>query len=307
MSPPKIYVLWDPARPLFIAARRIFVTIAIEGWGMEIGKKIFTAMVLMTLAACAPSGPGAQGTAENAQVGAGIIGGQEVPANSPVLRHIVGLYDTARGSICTGTLISNQAVLTAAHCIARNPRTMIVIFSPVLSKAPREQTRPVTGAAISSLRNQNRAPENQGDIAVVRFQGDIPTNYKPLPILPYTHGRILRPGTLTLLAGYGVSNGVNNTGSGTLRMVSVRIAQGQFSLTEILVDQTKGFGACRGDSGGPAIVFLGGQAYVWGVTSRGVNDPNNDCSQYGAYTNASIFADWIRQSAEQLNLAAGGR
>lgn len=256
-----------------------------------------------TLSACAPNGPQVHGAADQTELSSGIINGQDIQPGNPMARSFVAVYDTAAGALCTGTLIGNNLVLTAAHCVAQNPMTMAVIFQTDLNNGQinKEMVRRVDGAlanaAYAQRKNQNT---NTGDIALVHFQGVMPVAYQAVPLLTRDRASLLRQGQLTLLAGYGISNGVTKTGSGVLRATSIRIADPNFSQTEVKLDQTHGTGACHGDSGGPAILFIGSQAYVWGVTSRGDSDPNNDCSKYVIYTNASAYQDWISGAAQAL-------
>lgn len=265
---------------------------------MKAFKLLFAASLSIALGACSPNN-----VAENVQTlgqeTSSIIGGTEVAADHQSIRHIVALYDFDSGALCTGTLLGNNLVLTAAHCIGKDPKKMAIFFgNKVHQNAPRA---PVLAVEISPLWESNQfKPYNTGDIALVLFGGPTPEAFQGLPVLPEQYARVLRKGTLVLMLGYGISDGVNKTGSGTLRMVSARVADEKFSATEVVIDQTQGKGACHGDSGGPAIVFVGGQAHVWGVTSRSVGDPDDHCSQYAAYTNATVYLTWIREASARL-------
>ncbi|MBX2987698.1 MAG: trypsin-like serine protease [Bdellovibrionaceae bacterium] len=256
------------------------------------------------LAACAPSTT--RKISDTADISSGIMNGIEVPPDFPLARHVVAIrIVTPQGSgICTGTLLDKNLVLTAAHCAPANAK-LFVVFSTTVT--PQAESRPVDGFIVSpqwaSNQNQRR---NTGDIALLHFTGPQPATHRPLPILPAPHQRILREGTLVMLAGYGRNNVQPGqpTGSGILRRASTRLAKGVFSETEILVEHTDGRGACNGDSGGPAIVFLGGQAYVWGVTSRGIPT----CDQGAVYTNAATYELWVKKTIDELTRRErGGR
>ncbi len=72
-------------------------------------------------------------------------------------------------------------------------------------------------------------------------------------------------------------------------------------MSEASLDQRRGTGACHGDSGGPAYLALEGGYALWGVTSRGLNDPNDDCSQFAIYTKAMPYANWIVKAKRFLD------
>lgn len=258
------------------------------------GGMIGTAALASSMMACAPQ-PNRDGSGEEIEtLGAGIIGGQDVADTSPLAKVVVALYNTAGGGLCTGTLLGNNFVLTAAHCVPQDPTKLVVIFK---TKLQPEQGRvlPVDAAAVSPIWGKVRG-KDVGDIALLHYRGVTPPDYKAIGILPADRQSILRNGNLMLLAGYGASDGVAQTGAGILRQVSARIGDASFGRTEILIDQREGKGSCNGDSGGPAFTAIGGTFYVWGVTSRG----DEHCKIGGVYTNASQYLPWLQQSAQQI-------
>lgn len=248
------------------------------------------------LAACAPGHQQSE-LADNAQTGAGIIGGSVMQANNPLSKNIVAVYDTVKKGLCTGSLLGNNLVLTAAHCIGDQPQQMVVAFGLDLEKKP--VGRKVDAAVVFPGYAQRKdAEKDTGDIALIHFQGTLPEGYAAATLL--SDARALRNGANVLLAGYGITNGVTKVGSGVLRSVVVKIADARFAQSEILMDQTQGRGACHGDSGGPAYAAIGSQSFLFGITSRGIRDPQDRCDQYAAYTNALYFKSWIDQTSAQM-------
>lgn len=248
------------------------------------------------LAACSPQA-GNPTAGEIQQQGEGIVGGVVVPAGNVITKSIVAVYDASEGALCTGSLLENNIVLTAAHCVAEDPSNMYVMFDLSLSSS--SEKRQVDKAQVTPYwaANQGNA-KNTGDLALLHFTGDVPSGYEPATFL--SNAKLLKKGATVILAGYGISDGVTQEGAGVLRAANVKISDAKFSSTEIKLDQTKGQGACHGDSGGPAYIYSQGQYLLWGVTSRGVNDPNNDCTRYSAYTNALVYQSWIQQTAKKL-------
>ncbi|MNL01503.1 Trypsin [compost metagenome] len=246
----------------------------------------------LLLAACAPKGETSQ---ELQAKGDSIIGGTDVAENDKILQSIVAIYDKTAGQLCTGSLLENNVVLTAAHCIGNGE--MYVFFGTALDpKAPRRLIDVVTISPYWETRHSEEF--NTGDIALVHFQGTVPEGFKPVKLLK--DKKALRKDLPVVLAGYGISNGVSGEGAGTLRKTSVKIADPNFSVTEVTLDQTQGTGACHGDSGGPAYVEVKGEYVLWGVTSRGVKDEKNDCSQLAAYTSTLFYNAWIVRMQQKI-------
>src|SRR4051812_3490531 len=55
-----------------------------------------------------------------------IIGGTEVQQGDPVLKSTVAIFDGS--ALCTGSIIDQDLVVTAAHCIS-DPSRMAVLFT----------------------------------------------------------------------------------------------------------------------------------------------------------------------------------
>lgn len=224
---------------------------------------------------------------------ANIIGGNVVTSGLNTARYVVGLVVPRFGS-CTGTLIDKNIVLTAAHCIPSDPRTMFVIFSTSLKSANMSNAAQVVGAVVSPLWGKSNGGKNTGDIAVIKFKGQAPTGYVPVNVLKNSY--YLVPSVFTLLAGYGLDDGTAQTGAGILRETFTVLTNPRYSQTEAVLDQTIGRGTCNGDSGGPAFLLLNGAYYIWGITSRG----DSNCRKTGIYTIVVPYQQFIDNAIRQL-------
>lgn len=268
---------------------------------MNTQKVLAILVASLGLAACAPSGKVlkaidgqildlTQNTPFN------IINGKDIEPADEFAASIVGIYNLENNSLCTGSLIAESYVLTAAHCVAIDPQNLRVFFGASMDSIV--AINKVTGAVVPSIYGQRfKEPSDWGDIAVLKIKGDLPTGYKPIQVQVIDN---LQTGQTTVLAGYGLSDGVKKQGSGFLRKTSVVVANPKHGNSEVSLDQRLGSGACHGDSGGPAYLLTEAGWSLWGVTSRGLNDPNDDCSQFAVYTNAISYKDWITQARIEL-------
>lgn len=294
---------------------------------LNLPKSLQTLLVAacLGLAACAPSKSNHIAT-ENSS---GIINGEVVDSKSELAKSIVGLFDVARGSICTGSLLPDNVVLTAGHCVGAQIDKMVVIFDAdmmgLLQSNDRERitklVRRVTASRVHPNWDRVKAskkPDTWDDIALLKFAGSVPEGFKPAELL--SNVRELEPNVKVVLAGYGVNNVeitpvdpksvpdlpgseprdqvycdagrtkcVSLKTSGSGLLRTTEVSVSKILPYEVVVNQRQGTGACSGDSGGPAYIQKNGKYFLWGVTSRGTPGCNLD----GVYTNALTYADWM--------------
>lgn len=278
--------------------------------------------VIATAAFIGLSGCSQFGTQTSAPVASAndssIIGGQDSTGTEDFAKTIVALYNVREGFICTGSLLSNDLVLTAAHCVVGDASDTIVIFDKNAIETVTTYLKPIADsngslddlpatAPIRRATAYRTSPVwevkqndllNTGDIALLRFKGGMVKGFERAAMLSSTAS--LKNGQPVLLSGYGTNDGVKDEGSGLLRFVETTIQQVDYTQTEILIEQSLGKGACHGDSGGPAYAMIDGKKYLIGVTSRGVNDAKNDCSVSAAYTGVSFYSKWLISAVKEL-------
>ncbi len=166
--------------------------------------------LLLFAAACSPVHKNSLYNENKAQ---GIIGGKYVPENSPIGASTVGIFDMENQSACTGTLISESVIITAAHCLTTKPQNLRVVFGNELSatlnaREPDIQSEFVRRAtAILShpaYTGNEENPSEWNDIGLIQFAGNLPTGYKPVQFLQ--DELLLTKGTEVTMAGYGVTH-----------------------------------------------------------------------------------------------------
>lgn len=273
-----------------------------SGLGMlKTSMKALTLIAMLSLTACGKNAQLTDGMSPSAKLATGIVGGEEATGREEFAPYTVALYDRKQGSLCTASILSNEILVTAAHCVNNEASSLVVIFTTNLHNkklGPDVVRRVVSYETSPYWATRSNEDFNTGDIAVVRFTGGLPAGFKPAEILSDVSA--LADGKTVLLAGYGISDGKKRDGSGILRFVETTIAKANFSDTEVMLDQTKGKGACHGDSGGPAYVRVNGKLMLWGVTSRTVNDNEDSCLHNSAYTSIPSYAQWIQETANKL-------
>ncbi len=199
-----------------------------------------------------------------------IVGGQMAsPQDYPT---VVALEDAPGNWFCTGTLIANDWVLTAAHCVADGPTTGLH------ARFDDPDVNDAAGGLVVAISEVHAHPEFDwkawdNDIALVRLATPV-TDRAPTPL----YRDVVVAQTPVIDVGYGVADN-NDGGGGLLRSVDKVTADcaGANDPTvsgDVLVcmDASDGRGSCFGDSGGPTFTRINGSLVVAGVTSGGTGD-----------------------------------
>lgn len=235
-----------------------------------------------------------------------IIGGITVPTSDPIASTTVAIVSqTDQGTaLCSGSIIDTDLIVTAGHCVGPAPSKMLIVFRKDLSDTSGPVVR-VSGYVQDPNYGDGENDQDNDDIALIRFAGGLPAGYQAATLL--TDSSALANGEAVTLAGYGITDGSaaaqasGNDGAGVLREVTTTIAQAAYGLTEVAVDQTRGKGACHGDSGGPAFVRAAdGSLQLFGVTSRGPSNQPDTCASIGIYSNILAHLDFIQSATDEL-------
>lgn len=267
--------------------------------------KLFTlTSLLLALVACGSPDRQLASSYDQASNDSGIIGGQDVADSDTLMKSTVGLILLMGDSqaICTGSLVSENVVLTAAHCVVGIDGAVVVYGADLEKAAKDKKYLKVTNVFVHPSYSE-AAKKDSHDIALVRFEGKLPDSYAPTALLSDTS--LLSKGLQVTLAGYGASSEENGdlSGSAVLRKTTVPLANPQFSKTEMSFSSSSGSGACHGDSGGPAFATVKGQTVLVGVTSR-TTDPKGGCHKDSIYTNVAPYKDMIEKMAAKLQASS---
>jgi secreted trypsin-like serine protease len=233
-----------------------------------------------------------------------IIGGHEVTAQEIVSFSTVAvaeIQDTTQPSnpvqlTCSGTVISTDLILTAAHCVYGYGDSNPQLAFPIAFALNVNKTIPPSNLIFAKHvwvnPNYTGNSLDGSDVALISLTKPVPAPYVPVPILSPNY--VLKAGIQMLLAGYGMTE---NSTYGVLKSTEVPLYDVEGAI--LVTDQRHGTGACNGDSGGPAYLQAGNQLYVYGIT-RGPHADATDCSTFGEYTYASKYQDLITKAAAQM-------
>jgi hypothetical protein len=174
------------------------------------------------------------------------LGGTEARADDPFIGASTVLVLGSRGNNCTGVVIRQDVVLTAAHCVRRSKQIAVGYF---------EGGTPTLQEVVSVVRHPraDQSLRRAVDIALVRLKLPLPRRFAPIALDAADRQR--GAGETVTVAGLGLVGPTEESSDGRLRSASVRIlAPTTRRMIRIGLDEDIArLAVCKGDSGGPVI------------------------------------------------------
>ena len=212
-------------------------------------------------------------------------------APDPLLeRHVVMVLDN-RGNVCSGVVLSQTVVLTAAHCIAsasawrvhwRAPDNTPILVEPKYVRVHPEYDPKAIKKRVKSV-----------DLAVVVLNDPLPDSFVPIS---FATAEMLDAGETVIVGGYGLSEEKKPKALGKFLSTTLSVVEpyGPSRFVLWLKDNSEaGAGGCHGDSGGPMFAQGALIAIIAWTTGPG----KSDCGEYTQGTLIAPYRDWIEKSA----------
>jgi secreted trypsin-like serine protease len=227
---------------------------------------------------------------------AAMVGGGGAPSE-PIARAIVTIIGS-RGTFCTGSLIAQDLVLSAAHCVMPGADYKIIIpgeTPPRLLDVRRVASHPQFN--VQGI----QAHHASADVALLQLAAPLPQTKAPAPlgapVIP------IQVGARLTVAGIGVTKRGDGKSGGTIRAADLAVTGKpgtlQIRLTDPLANNAReGLGACTGDSGAPVFEMQQNRAVIVGVVSWSTGPNNSDgCGGLTGVTPLTLYREWIERTA----------
>jgi uncharacterized protein (TIGR03382 family) len=197
------------------------------------------------------------------------------------------------GSFCTATKIANSWLLTAAHCLDNDVGGVTLTPGIVRFYVGADANSPAPGTLHEVdgfyLHPNYNPGTNLNDIALVHLTSPLAgTNYA----INTTAMGGSWVGTVLKYVGYGVNDGINQTGGGVKRQGDISVLQ-VYTRTYMSDAAGANVGVCFGDSGGPGLISNAGAWNVVGVNSTVGSSSGDPCLGVGNHTRVDYFATWV--------------
>lgn len=245
---------------------------------------------------------------------AAIIGGKVVTAEDSESKStvLVLIFDPTISKMrnCTGTLIQQNLLVSAAHCFLEIDGTKLsekirifLFFGSTYDGGASDDLIEISWKDV--VTHPQYSPETPGqgsgnDISVIRINGKIPGHYKPVR-LAVTEAKSNYEGANVILAGFGQftsDNRLENSEPFKLRkMTSIIVKNDDHRLVgQIAVKTFRNLSPFYGDSGGPAYFKLENELLLVGICSSG----SPGLVEY--YESIQQHTNWLKSSANQLQV-----
>ncbi|XP_054457936.1 serine protease 27-like [Anoplopoma fimbria] len=226
-----------------------------------------------------------------------IVGGQNAaPGSWPWL---VSLYSDGRPS-CAGSLINNQWVLTAAHCLPGIDDLDTIVYLGRFNTSGPNLNEVSLGLESVDCHPSYDFLTNENDICLLKLSTPVDFTDYIQPVCLASAGSTFHAGVSSWVTGFGVTQPDSSSRAEILQEVNLPIVGNNEcqctypELTDNMICagfKEGGKDACQGDSGAPLVTNNG---FMWiqsGIVSFGLGCAKPTTP--GVYTRVSEYQEWI--------------
>uniref|UniRef100_A0A8C2WSV1 Peptidase S1 domain-containing protein n=1 Tax=Cyclopterus lumpus TaxID=8103 RepID=A0A8C2WSV1_CYCLU len=226
-----------------------------------------------------------------------IVGGQN--ASSGSWPWLVSL-NNGDGPFCGGSLIHNQWVLTAAHCVPGNELLTTTAYLGRLTQSGTNVNEVSTTLEDIICHPFYDSQTNENDICLLKLSAPVNFTDYIQPVCLASAGSTFHSGVSSWVTGFGNTQADSISGADVLQEVNLPIVgnnECKCAYSEITDNmicaglREGGKDSCQGDSGGPLVTKKDSVWIQIGVVSFG-----EGCARPmtpGVYTRVSEYQDWI--------------
>ncbi|XP_055384116.1 chymotrypsin-1-like [Condylostylus longicornis] len=224
-----------------------------------------------------------------------VVGGTD--AEEGEFPYIVSLRSSFGSHSCGGSILNNQWILTAAHCVGAGANGITIQYG--VTKI--DSSGPNVSKVSKVITHEKYSPSDnyRNDIALLKLTEPIQFNDKVQPVKLPTQNQEFPHGTSSLLVGWGLDKSGGSIQK-ILQKVDLIVFSdaectsrhgGRTDSSQICGGVPEGWkGQCNGDSGGPMSV----NGVQVGIVSWSVK-PCTVPPYPGVYTKLSHFIDWVNE------------
>ncbi|RMG39830.1 MAG: hypothetical protein D6719_12370 [Candidatus Dadabacteria bacterium] len=243
-------------------------------------KTLFFCAIILVLSSCGGgSSSSDSGSASSAQacnaigLQARIINGNTCSETGSSVLRVLAQVDLGREvvnfPVCTGTLVTPNTVITAAHCFLESTVAgfPVVGYAVYVGEAGSGQVIPAADIAVApGVRVEQSVGRWFNDAALILLKSSL-----SLPLMPILLSRSVQTGEDGFVYGYGA----REQGDTTEGLDFAKLQSGTMTIQNVTPNHIfvafsgNGVNVCNGDSGGPLVVLVNGQPALAGVTSQG--------------------------------------